>query len=97
MRHLFFCISLISLYAFRAYSQVDTISLSQAIEIARKNNLSMKIAGTGIKQSELRFHEATRTVRTASAAQVRRPIFRPPSNAERYGALLDPLRKALRM
>lgn len=43
----------------------------------------------------LRPHEATRSVRTASAAQVREPMRRDTARAPRYGALLDPLREAL--
>ena len=43
----------------------------------------------------LQPHEATRTIRTVSAAQVRRPLMRQQSAAARYGALLDPLRRAL--
>ncbi len=40
----------------------------------------------------LRSHEVEREVRTASAAQVRKPLQRSARLAERYGALLDPLR-----
>lgn len=43
----------------------------------------------------LRFHEAGRSVRTASAAQVRQPLRRDTARTARYGALLDPLRRAL--
>jgi hypothetical protein len=43
----------------------------------------------------LAFHEVTRDVRTASAAQVRSPLMRDTARADRYGALLDPLRAAL--
>lgn len=43
----------------------------------------------------LRFHETDREVRTASAAQVRSPLRGDTAIAERYGALLDPLRRAL--
>lgn len=43
----------------------------------------------------LRFHEASREVHTASAAQVRRPLQRRAPLGERYGALLDPLRRAI--
>ncbi len=43
----------------------------------------------------LRFHEAAREVRTASAAQVRAPLRPAEPVAPRYGALLDPLRAAL--
>ncbi|PWK87609.1 tetratricopeptide repeat protein [Fulvimonas soli] len=43
----------------------------------------------------LDFHRAERSVRTASAAQVRQPLRRDTARAERYGALLDPLRLGL--
>ncbi|MCK9538937.1 sulfotransferase [Dokdonella sp.] len=44
----------------------------------------------------LRYFEAERSVRTASASQVRQPIRRDTARAPRYGALLDPLRQALK-
>lgn len=43
----------------------------------------------------LRFHEVERSVRTASAAQVREPLRRNTARTAGYGALLDPLREAL--
>jgi tetratricopeptide (TPR) repeat protein len=43
----------------------------------------------------LRFHETAREVRSPSATQVREPLRRDTAHAQRYGALLDPLRKAL--
>lgn len=43
----------------------------------------------------LDFHAARRSVRTASAAQVRQPLRRDTARAAAYGALLDPLRGAL--
>ena len=43
----------------------------------------------------LNFHEARRSVRTASAAQVREPLRRDTARTAKYGALLDPLRQAL--
>lgn len=43
----------------------------------------------------LRFHEVERHVRTASAAQVREPLRADTARADRYGALLDPLRGML--
>lgn len=43
----------------------------------------------------LRFHEAERSVRTASAAQVRQPLRKDTARTAAYGALLDPLREAL--
>jgi tetratricopeptide (TPR) repeat protein len=43
----------------------------------------------------LDHHHAKRSVRTASAAQVRQPLQRDTARADRYGALLDPLRLGL--
>ncbi|WP_240318506.1 tetratricopeptide repeat-containing sulfotransferase family protein [Lysobacter sp. TY2-98] len=43
----------------------------------------------------LDFHAASRSVRTASAAQVRQPVRGDTARAAAYGALLDPLRRAL--
>jgi hypothetical protein len=43
----------------------------------------------------LEFHRSTRNVRTASAAQVRQPLRRDTGRADRYGRLLDPMRRAL--
>jgi tetratricopeptide (TPR) repeat protein len=43
----------------------------------------------------LHFHQAMRSVRTPSAAQVRQPLSRDTARADRYGNLLDPLRLGL--
>src|SRR5690606_9486430 len=43
----------------------------------------------------LQFHRAPRSVRTASAAQVRQPLRRDTARAAHYGGLLEPLRAAL--
>ena len=43
----------------------------------------------------LDFHRASRSVRTASAAQVRQPLRGDTARAGGYGARLDPLRAAL--
>ncbi len=43
----------------------------------------------------LDYHRATRSVRTASAAQVRQPLQHDTARAAQYGALLDPLRFGL--
>ncbi|MET0232989.1 MAG: sulfotransferase [Rhodanobacteraceae bacterium] len=40
-------------------------------------------------------HRSARSIRTASAAQVREPLARQTDRASRYGALLDPLRRAI--
>ena len=43
----------------------------------------------------LAHHQVRRSVRTASAAQVRQPLRHDTARADAYGALLDPLRAAL--
>ncbi len=43
----------------------------------------------------LRFHESTRHVRTASAAQVRLPLQRGTGRTAKYGRILDPVRASL--
>jgi hypothetical protein len=43
----------------------------------------------------LDFHRSARSVRTASAAQVREPLRRDTGRAARYGTSLEPLRRAL--
>jgi tetratricopeptide (TPR) repeat protein len=55
------------------------------------------LAATGLTFDEacLRFHEADRDVRTISATQVREPMQTDTARADRYGTLLDPLRRAL--
>ncbi len=43
-----------------------------------------------------RYFDTQRSVRTASASQVREPLMRDTARAPKYGALLDPLRDALK-
>lgn len=43
----------------------------------------------------LKYHENRRSVVTVSAAQVREPLRHDTARADRYGAVLDPLRRAL--
>ncbi len=45
----------------------------------------------------LNFHATARDVNTPSAAQVREPLRKDTARSDKYGALLDPLRKALGM
>jgi hypothetical protein len=52
--------------------------------------------GLSFDSSCLSFHETHRLVRTPSSAQVRQPLRNDTARAQRYGALLDPIRKALR-
>ena len=49
------------------------------------------------EQACIDFHETDRAVFSPSAMQVRQPIRRDTARTQRYGALLDPLRAALRM
>ncbi len=51
--------------------------------------------GLSFEEACLRFHATAREVRSPSATQVRRPISADTGRAQRYGALLDPLRAAL--
>ena len=55
----------------------------------------LEFCGLDFEDACLRFYDTQRTVRTASASQVRRPITRGEQQAERYGSLLDPLRESL--
>ena len=55
----------------------------------------LEFCGLDFEEACLRFYEAPRTVRTASASQVRQPITQAAKVSDRYGALLDPLRQML--
>ncbi|SFM96457.1 tetratricopeptide repeat-containing sulfotransferase family protein [Dokdonella immobilis] len=55
----------------------------------------LEFCGLEFESSCLRFHEATRAVRTASAAQVREPLRRDTARAAHYGPALDTLKVAL--
>ncbi|MGH8172541.1 MAG: sulfotransferase [Rhodanobacteraceae bacterium] len=55
----------------------------------------LEYCGLPFDAAVLRFHEVERNVRTASAAQVREPLRADTARADRYGALLDPLRGML--
>ncbi|WIG57190.1 MAG: hypothetical protein OJF61_002978 [Rhodanobacteraceae bacterium] len=53
--------------------------------------------GLSFDDACLRFDKVQRSVETLSAAQVRQPMQRHKRTAANYGALLDPLRRALHM
>ncbi len=55
----------------------------------------LQFCGVPFDPACLRFGETRRSVRTASASQVREPLMRDTARAEKYAALLDPLRTAL--
>lgn len=61
----------------------------------RETRALLEYCGLDFNEACLRPHEAERSVRTASAAQVREPIRRNTARTAAYGTLLDPLRKAL--
>jgi tetratricopeptide (TPR) repeat protein len=69
----------------------------EALLAGRRASIEALLAHCGLAFDEacLRFDRAGREVRTASAAQVRRPLQAPVPAAGRYGARLDPLREAL--
>ena len=51
--------------------------------------------GLHFERASLDFHRTRRDVRSPSAVQVRQPLWSDTARGERYGALLDPLRRAL--
>ena len=55
----------------------------------------LEFCGLPFDAASLRPHEAERSVRTASAAQVREPLRRDTARSAGYGALLEPLRNML--
>ena len=55
----------------------------------------LEFCGLPFEEGCLRFHETQRIVKTISSAQVRQPLRRDTAQAQKYGALLDPLRAAL--
>jgi tetratricopeptide (TPR) repeat protein len=55
----------------------------------------LEFCGVPFDSACLHYTETQRSVRTASASQVREPLMRDTAHAAKYGALLDPLRIAL--
>jgi tetratricopeptide (TPR) repeat protein len=64
-------------------------------EPGRVTRTLLDACGLAFDPACLDFHRAGRSVRTASAAQVRQPLRGDTARVDRYGALLDPLRTAL--
>jgi hypothetical protein len=55
----------------------------------------LDFCGLRFEEACLHFHETAREVRSPSATQVREPLRADAAHAQRYGALLDPLRISL--
>jgi hypothetical protein len=55
----------------------------------------LAFCGLDFEEACLNFHATERDVNTPSAAQVREPLRNDTARSGKYGALLDPLRKAL--
>lgn len=55
----------------------------------------LDFCGLAFDPNCLQFHQASRSTRTASAAQVRQPLARRATRAERYGELLAPVAAAV--
>ncbi len=72
----------------QVYEQLQDDPENQIRELLAYCNLPFE-------QNCLNFHASSRRVATPSAAQVREPIRRDTARADKYGALLDPLRSAL--
>jgi len=64
-------------------------------EPEREIRALLAFCGLPFEAACLEFHQTRRSVGSPSAMQVREPLRRDTARAERYGALLDPLRRAL--
>ena len=69
--------------------------LLRGFDLAEDTARLLADCGLGFDPACLRFHEARRSVRTASAAQVRQPLQMAAQRALAYGVLLEPLLAAL--
>jgi tetratricopeptide (TPR) repeat protein len=67
------------------------------LQVDTENQVRRLLAFCGLEFEPacLRFHENRRSVNTVSSAQVREPMRRDTARADKYGALLDPLRHEL--
>ncbi len=72
----------------QSYEALQTSSEQQIAEL-------LEFCGLPFDPACARFYETRRSVRTASASQVREPLMRDTARAAKYGASLDPLRAAL--
>ncbi|MER3547253.1 MAG: sulfotransferase family protein [Rhodanobacteraceae bacterium] len=61
----------------------------------RRVRALLDFCGLPFEQASLDFHRTRREVHSPSAMQVREPLRRDTARSARYGALLDPLRRAL--
>jgi tetratricopeptide (TPR) repeat protein len=81
-----------SIYPPRIHTQIYEDLISDTESQVRE---LLAFCGLEFDEACLRFYEAKRSVRTASASQVREPIRKNTARTAKYGALLDPLRGAL--
>ena len=65
-------------------------------EPEREIRALLEFCGLPFDEACLHFHESKRSVRSASAGQVRQPLRRDTARAARYGDLLAPLRDGLK-
>lgn len=79
------------------YPQRLRVQSYEALLAAPQEQIAGLLAFCGVPFDAacLRHTETQRSVRTASASQVREPLMRDTARAAKYGALLDPLRAAL--
>jgi hypothetical protein len=82
----------VSLHPTRVYEHDYEAMIGDAEPAIRK---LLDFCGLPFEEACLRFHETRREVRSPSATQVRQPLQAGTARAQRYGALLDPLRTAL--
>jgi len=81
-----------SLYPGRVHEQVYEELVADP---ERQIRALLDFCGLPFEENCLNFHATARRVTTPSAAQVREPLRRDTARAQAYGALLDPLRRAL--
>jgi hypothetical protein len=77
-------------HRFRAQSYEDFVADPEA-----QVRALLDFCGLDFDPACLRFNEAQRSVRTASAAQVRQPLRKDTARTARYGEFLAPLRALL--
>lgn len=85
--------------AWHELPQIDMLDIQYEDMVSDPETQSKKVCeylGVTWTQDILNFHKSSRTVRTASRDQVRKPIYKSSvKKYEQFGANLDPLRKGL--
>jgi len=73
----------------------ETFGHPEHVKLSREIRALLEFCGLPFEAACLEFHRTRRSVGSPSAMQVREPLKRDTARAQRYGAALDPLRRAL--